>query len=359
MSEQTAVKIKTLLIEDNENDMIIVEDGLSLEGKGEFEVIWANSLSKALNLLKAEEPDVALLDLGLPDSKGLEGLERICKEAPSLPVIVLTGLNDEATGLQAIQSGAQDFLVKGQMAPAVIRRVIHYAIERKRSLLMKDHFMNLVSHELRSPLGILKELLMQLSEGLLGPVTKKQEDCIAMGMETLKRMEDTSSTLLDLAKIESGKVELTSTAFDLIELAKSLASGFRFPIEKKGLILEEDYRADKVMLTADRNKIAQVLTNFLNNAAKFTQKGIIILRVTERPEAIVCEVEDTGVGLAANDLPKVFNKYEQFGRYRDKKAGTGLGLSICKEIIGLHDGQIAVRSELEKGSVFSFSLPRK
>ena len=113
-------------------------------------------------------------------------------------------------------------------------------------------------------------------------------------------------------------------------------------------------------MDADQDKIARVLTNLLHNAVKFTEKGAIEISVKDSDENVSCSVSDTGMGISSEDLPKVFNKFEQFGR-RDKSQaqGTGLGLSICNQIIELHQGAIGVESDPGKGTTFYFSLPKE
>lgn len=271
--------------------------------------------------------------------------------------MVLTGLEDDLVGLGAIRQGAQDYLVKEDVHPGVIRRVIHYAIERKHMLAMKDHFMNLVSHELRTPLVILKEIFLLISTGQLGAPNEQQKEFSVMGLSTVERMDRTTTNLLDLAKMESGKLVLKKSTFDFSELVKEIAVSFKYPVKQKGIELRFKSSVPTPLITADRDKIAQVLINLLHNAVKFTEQGWIEVALDEKETHVECRVADSGRGIHPEHLPKVFDKFEQFAESSHK--GTGLGLSLCKEIMDLHEGKIWVEATAEQqGTLFVFTLPK-
>ena len=353
-------KLTVLLVEDNEDDRIIVRESLQGVSAENFELIWVERLAPALDLLCRQTVDVILLDLGLPDSGGLESLIKITQKAPDLPVVVFTGLQDEAMGLEAIKRGAQDYLVKGQINTGVIQRVVQYAIERKRVLVMKDHFVNIASHEIQGPLGTLREILKQFLEGLIGPVNENQQKFLNMGLRVVERMSRTVSSLLALAKMESGKVELKKGIFNFAGLAQEILQSFQFLIPGKKVDLRMICLSERVDLYADRDKIAQVFTNLIHNALKFTLQGRIEVEIRDRGDEIFCSVADTGTGIPEENLAEIFNKYAQFGKKSAAaESGAGLGLSICKEIIELHGGKIGAESKPQKGTKIFFSLPKR
>lgn len=346
--------IRVLMIEDNENDMLMIRDALA--EKNRYELKWTADLASALNCLSLGHYDVILLDLGLPDSQGVQSVQKLNVAFPQIPIVVLTGLEDELEGLSAIRQGAQDYLVKEQVHPGVIRRVIRYAIERKHVLAMKDHFVNLLSHELRTPLMILKEIFSLLGMEKAGALNEQQRRFTDMGVSTVERMDRTTSNLLDLAKMEFGKIALKKTSFDINTLAKEIADSFEYPMKQKGLELRKKNLGGRLEVIADRDKIAQVITNLLQNAVKFTQTGWIEVSTVEQNNRIECRILDSGPGIAKENLPKVFGKFEQFSESKQK--GSGLGLSICKDIIRLHGGEISVESVLSQGAAFIFALPK-
>jgi len=152
---------------------------------------------------------------------------------------------------------------------------------------------------------------------------------------------------------------LKKSRFDLVALVNEIKKSFAKEAYAKGLALKTMAPERGVKIDADEDKIARVLTNLIHNAVKFTAQGTVKITAKDLADAVFCSVSDTGVGISSEDLPKVFNKFEQFGRKDKGQAqGTGLGLSISKQIIELHGGSVRVESEPGKGTTFSFSIPK-
>lgn len=224
---------------------------------------------------------------------------------------------------------------------------------------MKSDFISTVSHELRTPLTTIREVVSQMLDGIIGATTKEQQEFLTMCLEDIDRLKRIIDNLLDISKIEAGKVEIRKTRWDITALAKTVAAAFIPQSQKKGLEIKTVFAAEGIEVSADKDKITQVLTNLINNALKFTAKGHIEILIVEKDQAVECKVSDTGIGIAAKDLTKLFNKFEQFGRTSGPgEKGTGLGLSIAKGIVELHQGKIWAESELNKGTTFTFVLPK-
>ena len=351
--------IHVLVIEDNPGDSrLIREMFLEAEDKN-FRLEISEKLSVAAEKIDRQNFDVGLLDLSLPDSHGLETFGRIAAKAPRLPIIILTGLNDETVALDAVRGGAQDYLVKGSFDGYLLTRAIRYAIERKKLLLMRDKFVSMVSHELRNPLAVLQGSIGQLSEDLSKSIDAEQKELLEMAGRAIDRLLRTTNDLLDLAKMEAGKLILQEAPFDVVSLAREIGATFSGQMKSKGLRYIENVPDQPVKILADRDKIAEVFTNLVTNAIKFTSSGSIEIEVREGPAFVGCSVADTGPGIAAENLPRVFSKFEQFGRKTAGAAkGTGLGLAICKEIIEYHNGRIWVESKPGQGARFIFTLPK-
>lgn len=353
--------VKVLLLEDNEVDAQWVKRALETFEQEKFQAEWMTEVEKAIELLRKASFDIIISDLKLPDGFGLEVYEALYRAAPHIPIILLTGvLEEEQVALEAVQKGAQDYLFKGQVSSQGLIRSLVYALERHKLLALKDKFVNIVSHELRTPLTALRETVAQVYEGLLGPVNDSQKEFLEMTLSAVDRMNRTSSELLDLARMESGKEELNKEPFDLMALAKEIMNQFSASAQKKNLELNRAFASDSSLtVSANRDKIARVFINLLNNALKFTEAGVIEIAVKDRGDEVESSVRDTGIGITAEDLPKVFDKFEQFGKKnKTSDQGSGLGLSISREIITLHRGKIWVESEPGKGSRFAFTLPK-
>ncbi|MCB9640631.1 MAG: response regulator [Myxococcales bacterium] len=239
---------------------------------------------------------------------------------------------------------------------------------------MKTEFISTVSHELRTPLtsilGFAKLIHKRLNETIFPNVQAQAQDRkllraveqVRSNMEIIvsegERLTSLINDVLDIAKMESGKLEWHMRPIDLQEAIQRAIAATQSLLEESGLTLEIDIENDLPPVAGDLDRLLQVLINLISNAIKFTERGSIICRVRKVAREIVVSITDTGIGIPKEDLHKVFEKFRQVGdTLTDKPKGTGLGLPICKEIIEHHDGRIGVESELGKGSTFFFALP--
>lgn len=224
---------------------------------------------------------------------------------------------------------------------------------------MKTDFISTVSHEIRTPLTTIREGVSQALDGILGEVTEKQREVFSIVLEDSDRLKRIIDNLLDISKIEAGKVELRKELTDIVEVVKGVASAFALQSEERGLKISAYFSKAKLKLYVDKDRLIQVFTNLVGNALKFTAHGAIDISVLEAEDKVECSVSDTGRGIGKEDLPRLFSKFQQFGRaHGPGEMGTGLGLSISKGIVELHKGKIWAESELNKGTKISFSLPK-
>ncbi|RIK59444.1 hypothetical protein DCC62_28660, partial [candidate division KSB1 bacterium] len=236
----------------------------------------------------------------------------------------------------------------------------------------KSDFLSNVSHELRTPLtsvlGFTKIIKNRLEEKLfplLHNDDRKTQRLVDQVKENLnvvvvegERLTTLINNVLDLAKIEAGKVEWNMETLAVPEIIERAAAATASLFESSGLKLIKDLDGDLPEIIGDRDKLIQVVINLISNAVKFTEKGEVACCAKRKDSEIVISVSDTGIGISTEDQPKVFEKFTQVGdTLTDKPKGTGLGLTICKEIVEHHGGRIWVESELGKGSTFSFALP--
>ncbi len=232
--------------------------------------------------------------------------------------------------------------------------------ERRRLEQIKNDFINTVSHELRTPLTTIREVISQFLDGVLGEVTVEQKDFLSITLEDIDRLTRIINSLLDISKIEAKKVDLRREAIDMVELLRGVAASFAPRFKERGLEIKVSHLGEKIEVYADRDKLIQVFTNLIGNALKFTEKGFVEVHVDDKgQDGLECSVIDTGRGIAEEDVPKVFGKFQQFGRVDGPgEKGTGLGLSIAKGIVELHNGKIWVESKLGEGTKFIFTLPK-
>ncbi len=224
---------------------------------------------------------------------------------------------------------------------------------------LKGDFVNAVSHDLRTPLTSILGYAEFLEDGIGGPITESQRQFVAQITKGTKRLEGMVNDLLDFARLDAGTFRLHCEETDLAMRVQELVESLRPQAEEKHLTLSVQVPEGPLTRVLDPQRIERVLANLIGNALKFTAEGgRIAVRVTEDDAGVLCEVEDTGIGIAPEDLPKLFQRFTQLEAGARMKAGTGLGLSISKAQIEAHGGTIGVRSEPGKGSTFWFRLPR-
>lgn len=224
---------------------------------------------------------------------------------------------------------------------------------------LKDDLINTVSHELRTPLSITKEAISLVLEKVPGKINDQQTEILGIAKKNIERLARIINGLLDVSRIESGNIEIHRDDVDLGGLVRLTAAAFETKAREKGLELTVRLPDGGVTAYADEDKLSQILMNLVDNAVKFTERGSVEIVVEDRGSTVECRVRDSGIGIAPNDLPKIFDKFTQFGRKDGPgEKGTGLGLSIVKGLVELHQGEIRIESELGRGTTVLFTLPQ-
>lgn len=247
---------------------------------------------------------------------------------------------------------------KGEVEAVV--HVMKDISKRKEVELLKDEFVSTVSHELRTPLSIIKEGVSVILEKISGAINDKQEKILVSVRGSIDRLARIIDSLLDISKIQVGKMEIKKEIVNLSEIAEQVVIAFLPKAKAKNLEIRMSFPEEAVNIHADKDKIIGIFTNLINNALKFTEKGYIEVIIKDLENEIECAVIDTGFGISKDDLLRVFGKFQQFNRPfgGSGEKGTGLGLAITKGLVEVHNGRIWVESELQKGSKFIFTLPK-
>jgi signal transduction histidine kinase len=228
---------------------------------------------------------------------------------------------------------------------------------------MKSDLLANVSHELRTPLTAIKGYTDYILERRLGAITEKQEKGLVVVQRNLERLSKTINALLDFSRMDVGRIALNLQPFPLGPLLEQIVTALRSELERKGLKLTADIERGLAPVIADREKLGAVLENLIINALKFTpQGGCITVSAsragsTTRPSARIC-VSDTGVGIAPDQIAKIFNRFHQVDTSSTRRfGGVGLGLAIVKSILEAHGTDVSVESEVGRGTTFAFVLP--
>jgi signal transduction histidine kinase len=361
-----------LLIEDNQGDADLVRLRLT-EGQPNLRVECVPRLADALESVGRETPSLVLLDLNLPDSRGAETFRKIRQVAPNVPVVVLSGQDDEGMALKALHQGVQDYLVKGNISSTQLDRAMRYAVERqalllsldiarKQQLEFKNQFLSHVSHELRTPLTCIHQYVTLMVDGLAGPMAPEQADHLKTVLKSVNQLHAMIRDLLEATRAENGTLRVEQRCVSIDELMQQAIAMMRPTAQGKEIILDMEM-VDRVPLVfADPDRILEILINLLDNAIKFTSaEGLVTVkacRTDSDSETAYVSVTDTGRGISPKAQTKIFERlYQDPDSIDNNRKGLGLGLFICKELVRLHGGRIWVTSEPGQGTMFTFTLP--
>lgn len=360
--------IKVLLVEDNPADARLLEKLLDRTETIHFELVKLERLSDAVECLQTTQFNVILLDLGLPDSQGLNTVQKIYAVAPDIPIVVLTGLDDEETAVETLREGAQDYLVKGEIRRRWLSRAIHYAIERQQ-ILDKLHHLNqelirsnqeleqfayIVSHDLQQPLTTIQafaQLLLIKYEDTLEPQAKHFTERIIAGV---KRMNQLIQALLTYSRVGKGCLEFQAT--DCNSIMNSVLANLQGIIQETSAIINIDKLP---IISAEPVQLTQLFQNIIGNALKYHKPDIqpqIKISVNRTGNSWQFEITDNGIGIDPDDFDRVFQIFQRL-HPADSYAGTGIGLAICKKIVESHGGTIWVQSKQKMGTTFYWTIP--
>jgi signal transduction histidine kinase len=361
-----------LLIEDNPGDADLVRLRL-VEANSDISVSCADRLSTGLESLAVEVPSMVLLDLNLPDSHGAETFRSVLKRAPGVPVVVLSGQDDEELAIKAVHQGVQDYLVKGNFDSKQLARAMRYAIERqalltsldisrKQQLQFKDEFLSHVSHELRTPLTCIHQFVTILLDGLAGKVMPEQREHLGTVLRSVNQLRGMIGDLLEATRAESGKISIEPRCILIGDVIRDAVAMMGATAKEKKIGLEAGVDTRIPLVHADPDRILQVLTNLIENAIKFTPPdGSVMVKaclVDSEPDFVHISVADTGRGISPGTKALIFERlYQDPNAIDDSRKGLGLGLYISKELVRLHGGRIWVESQPGHGSLFTFALP--
>ncbi len=370
-------ELHILLVEDSVSDAELIALWLQSVARFSHSLETVKRLAEAEQKLQTNKFDVALLDLSLPDSDMKRTLAEITTLSQYCPIVVMTGLEDEEIGVQAVRQGAQDYLVKQAINGEVLVRVIRYAIERQRAddaqkanfILqealrherelneLKSRFINIVSHEFRTPLSV----IMVSTDTLRKYHHRLTEERLQEKLRRIKHSVQHLTTLIEnvllLGKSDSDTLNLNLESFNIDSLLSDIIEQFKeLPTTQQEITYK---RTENCVLeiVADKDLIRNVITNLISNACKYSAAGTTIsISLSCHDQLLYLAIQDEGIGIPATDLPKLFTPFHRAANAKATQ-GTGIGLVTVKEIVTSHGGNITVDSEVDQGSTFTITLP--
>ncbi len=371
--------LKVLLVEDDEDDYVFTRDLLAEIGGARFEVEWAATYERGLVRVLEDSFDVCLLDFRLGARTGLDLLREARAGSSGLPavlapMILMTGQGDQEIDLEAMRSGAADYLVKGKIDAAGLERSIRYAVQHRRmeeervrlvreqearrlaeeANRAKDEFLAMVSHELRTPLNAMLGWVSLLNSGKLD--AEAQGRALQVIERNARSQAQLIDDLLDVARIVNGDLRLQLGPLDLAQVVEKALDAMHPAAAAKSIAVAAALDRPLEMAAGDPDRLHQVVSNLLSNAVKFTPKGGEVEVRLERVEGEArLTVRDTGAGISASFLPHVF---ERFRQGEGREGGLGLGLAIARHLVERHGGTIHAVSPGEgRGATFTVGLP--
>jgi two-component system sensor histidine kinase/response regulator len=371
-----------LIVDDEERNIRLLKALLAPQN---YNLREAMNGEEALLRIAEEPPDMILLDVMMPKINGFEVCRRLKQDekTKTIPVILVTALSEKQHRVQALEAGADDFISKPvDQTELTVRvksllriksyqdeisdRLLEIAAKNARLLELekvRDGLSHMIVHDLRNPLTAISTYLQLSSldaENLSESQQKRVDRCLFFCQE-LERM---IQTLLDISKMEEGKMQLNREAIDLSEMVGEVLERFTPTGEERKIALSFSGNGDIPKIALDRSILKRVITNLVDNAIRYTPKGgAIAVSLDSAPwEEVVClSVKDSGSGLPAEYHQKIFDKFEQVRLKKDgdRAGSSGLGLTFCKMAVEAHGGKIWVESEgLGKGCTFLIQLPK-
>ncbi len=375
--EKTTIDI--LLVEDSPTDANLLKQVFLRTEQQKWQITHVERLSEAIDIIRENQHrfDVVLLDLHLPDSTGLDTV-KACRAAVSdIPVVVLTALDDEDLALSTMSEGAQDYLVKDQITLQRLLRAIRYAIERgeilkqlreseelSRLSLAKEQELNelqssfvaMVSHEFRTPMTTIRTAVEMIEYNNHKLTDERRAKYFHRIQSAINQMLQLLDEVLFLSRTEAAKLEFNPTPLNLASFCRELIEVVQMSAANQhNIIFTAEGECSQAEM--DEDLLNYILTNILSNAIKYSiEKGNIWVDLICHDNRVIFRVKDEGRGIPLKDQALLFQSFYR-GSNVGKIKGTGLGLAIVKKSVDIHQGEIHLESQPDKGTTVTVTLP--
>ena len=358
-------KIIRILIIDDEH--YICDSCSHVYIKDGYQVDTANDGLTGIKKIKEFKPDLVLVDLKMPGMSGMQVLEEMKKIDPTIVSVVITGYATIDSAVEAMKREAFDFLPK-PFTPNELRLVTRRALKKRQLILetnrlreekdrMKENFISMVSHQLRTPLVAVQQYFEVILGGMVGAVSEEQKNMMNRSKVRIDELIKLIKEWLDFAKIDANKLVAELKPTDLIPILAKVLDALQSLAEQNHVTLKMDIPENPALISGNANVLEQVFLNLVENGIRYNKdEGNVTIKAGMENGYVKVEVSDTGIGISQQELPFIFEQFYQVNQ-SGRTDGTGLGLCIVKRIIDAHSGEIKVTSEPGRGTVFSVLLP--
>jgi len=356
---------KILVIDDEE---VVLDSCTQVLAGGESQVLTAGNGAEGLRRLDETTPDLVFLDLKMPGLSGLEVLERIHAKHPLMVVIVITGYATVTSAIEAMKKGAFDFLPK-PFTPEELRLIAKRGLEhgrlvrqtvalRREQEMLRENFAAIVSHELKSPLGALQQNLYALVGELEDKLSEDQQQRFARLKTRLDDLLKLIHSWLRVFSVDINRLKETFKPVAMPVVVAKAVETIQPHATRKAVEIQTEAAESLPPVNGDEGSLTEVVVNLLSNAVKYSfPNSRITVRLAAQGGDVLVAVTDTGVGIAKQDLPHLFQDFARGHSQPEGVSGCGLGLAISRRIVDVHGGTVAVESEPGKGSTFTIRLP--
>jgi len=346
------------------DDEASIRDGCrqALEKSG-YTVLEAADGAEGIRMARLSPPDVALIDLKMPGMSGMEIIEILARDLPDTVLIMITGYATIVSAVEAIQKGTYDYLPK-PFSPDQLRAVTRRAFEHRSLKIearrlraekerMEKSFITFVSHEMRSPLVVIRQYIEALKSMAGERLDQEMAGIVERCSSRIQGLETMIEHWLDISRIGEGTFVWKKESLDLVQIIRRSAEEMAPICGRQGIRLETELPEHLPEILADRESLLRVFANLIGNAVKYTpEQGKITLKAESDAYYVTARVCDTGAGIPPDKLPFIFEPFYRARGKQERQPGSGLGLTFCKRIMELHGGEIGVASKEAEGSAF-------
>ncbi|MEB3279189.1 MAG: hybrid sensor histidine kinase/response regulator [Lyngbya sp.] len=362
MSNVAVAKTNYILaVDDLPDNLFLLKLALEQEG---HDVVLVEDGKTALAKIEASPPNLVLLDVMMPEMDGYEVTKRIRSNPkyPYIPILLITA-HEQSSVVEGLDAGADDFIRKPVQIDELQARV-RSLLRLKQSIDQRENFVRCLTHDLRTPLVAADRMLNLMQQGVFGQMNSSMEEAISTMIGSNKNLLDMLNTLLAVYSYDIGRKTLSFVPFNLNALLQEIITELTPLIEEKSLKIKLNVPKEAIIeeFVGDRLELRRVFTNLIANAIKFTDEGAVEVNLSLMPKSqsdgplnwIKIEIKDTGIGISPEDQATLF---EAFHQGNHKRSGSGLGLHLCRQIVQAHQGTIQLKSQVNKGTVFTVCLP--